>query len=209
MVGLRANGTRLAVALLMTIGDAAMNARFAPAALRHPLDFARQPDDLRTRVFACIIHEARITGRRPLIRGLAEDEFQQLLSSHFPGLRLENGESDPGLNEYIDSEFTDLVHLLHDHRAGDDAAATWLAYAVASAAMGENHLWQDMGLPSRQPLSQLMREHFTELAAKNIGDMKWKKFFYRQLCERAEVPICKSPHCAACVDYSVCFDHET
>lgn len=35
--------------------------------------------------------------------------------------------------------------------------------------------------------------------------MKWKKFFYRQLCEQAEVLICKSPNCAVCSDYSLCF----
>jgi nitrogen fixation protein NifQ len=53
-----------------------------------------------------------------------------------------------------------------------------------------------------------MTEHFPELAKRNVGDMKWKKFFYRQLCERAEVPICKSPNCADCVDYQACFGHE-
>lgn len=191
-----------------------MNARFDPAsgalsAQRHPLDFAREPGDLRTRVLACILHEARITGRRPLIRGLAESDFQRLLDIFFPGLRLENGETSPGLTDCVDDEFADLVRLLLEYRALDDAAAEWLAYAVATAAMGQNHLWQDMGLPNRKLLSDMMATHFTELAARNIGDMKWKKFFYRQLCERAAVPICKAPHCAECVDYSVCFGHES
>lgn len=48
---------------------------------------------------------------------------------------------------------------------------------------------QDMGLPSRKVLSQPMTERLWGLAARNLGDMKWKKFFYRQLCERAGVPI--------------------
>ena len=64
------------------------------------------------------------------------------------------------------------------------------------------------GLPNRAVLSRLMQTHFPTLAAKNIGDMKWKKFFYRQLCERAGVPICKSPHCADCCDFRVCFGPE-
>jgi nitrogen fixation protein NifQ len=38
--------------------------------------------------------------------------------------------------------------------------------------------------------------------------MKWKKFFYRQLCEKAQVPICKSPSCAICTDYKLCFAPE-
>ena len=74
--------------------------------------------------------------------------------------------------------------------------------------MRDNHLWQDMGLPNRALLSRLMAHNFPALAARNVGDMKWKKFFYRQLCEQANVPICKSPNCADCVDYRVCFGHE-
>ena len=100
------------------------------------------------------------------------------------------------------------MELLLEHRVAAAEQGAWLAYAVATAAMGENHLWQDMGLPSRRELSALMREHFPALAAKNLGDMKWKKFFYRQLCERAGVPICKSPHCRDCCDYSLCFAPE-
>jgi nitrogen fixation protein NifQ len=53
-----------------------------------------------------------------------------------------------------------------------------------------------------------MAECFPALAARNVGDMKWKKFFYRQLCEHAAVPICKSPNCADCVDYRACFGPE-
>ena len=30
----------------------------------------------------------------------------------------------------------------------------------------------------------------------------------RQLCQRAGVPICKSPHCADCCDYRICFGPE-
>jgi NifQ len=42
------------------------------------------------------------------------------------------------------------------------------------------------------PATAALQTHFPTLAAKTIGDMKWKKFFYRQLCERAGIPICKS-----------------
>lgn len=108
-----------------------------------------------------------------------------------------------------DDEYDDIVQLLMEHRACDDESSALLCHTIAAAAMGHNHLWQDMGLPSRKELSVLMQTHFPALVAKNVGDMKWKKFFYRQLCERAAVPICKSPHCAECCDYSVCFGPET
>lgn len=105
-------------------------------------------------------------------------------------------------------EFEDLVCLLLEHRRVADRESAWLAYAIATACMGENHLWQDMGLPNRSVLSGLMKRHFTALAMRNIGDMKWKKFFYRQLCERAAVMACKSPSCGVCTDYAVCFGPE-
>ena len=35
---------------------------------------------------------------------------------------------------------------------------------------------------------------------------KWKKFFYRQLCQQAEILICKSPSCAVCSDHAQCFE---
>jgi nitrogen fixation protein NifQ len=38
--------------------------------------------------------------------------------------------------------------------------------------------------------------------------MRWKKFFYRQLCEQADVLICKSPSCGVCCDYASCFGAE-
>ncbi len=174
-------------------------------ATRKLLLLARRPHDLDTLVIAGVLGQALEAGRAPLIRGLAEARFQRLINEYFVDLALENhaSECDRG-----DDEFEDLLQLLLDHRSHPNETSAWLAYAVASAAMGENHLWQDMGLPSRRHLSNFMISRFGSLAARNTGDMKWKKFFYRQMCERAGVPICKSPHCADCCDYAVCFGPE-
>lgn len=172
-----------------------------------PLDFALRQDDLPTLAFSGVIREALLTHRRPLIRGLAEEDFDKLLANHFPGLRLVNGGTALDLADCDEDEFADLVRLLLEYRATPDATTTWLCFTVATAAMGENHLWQDMGLPNRKALSNLLNKSFPALTAQNVGDMKWKKFFYRQLCERAAVPICKSPHCAECCDYAACFGH--
>ena len=105
-------------------------------------------------------------------------------------------------------EREDLLALLVEHRARGKAGSLAVARAIAKAAMGGNHLWQDMGLPHRQALSVLLRDNFPSLVAKNANDMKWKKFFYRQLCERAGVPVCKAPHCAECGDHALCFGPE-
>lgn len=105
-------------------------------------------------------------------------------------------------------EFDDLLALLLDHAARRDAPTDLLARRVARACLGENHLWQDLGLPHRGALNDLLRHHFPALHAKNTGDMKWKKFFYRQLCERAEVRACRAPSCGECSDYARCFGPE-
>lgn len=106
-------------------------------------------------------------------------------------------------------ELGDIVALLMEHAAIQDSKTYTLATFIArTACLGENHLWQDMGLPNRAGLSAIMLKNFPALVAKNIGDMKWKKFFYRQLCERADILICKSPNCGVCVDYDQCFNHE-
>ena len=101
------------------------------------------------------------------------------------------------------------MELLLEHESQPGAESRWLACAVATASMAENHLWQDLGLPDRAALNALMLTRFTALKLKNAGDMKWKKFFYRQLCERAEVLICKSPTCGECADFAACFGPET
>ena len=160
-----------------------------------------------TLAFAGVIAESLRASRQPLIRGLSESCFQKMLKAFFSGLACSNGDGAMASAEF--DEFDEIVELLLEHRVTSGEQETWLSYAVASAAMGENHLWQDMGLPSRAVLSRLMQTHFPTLAAKNAGDMKWKKFFYRQLCERAGVPICKSPHCADCCDYRICFGPES
>lgn len=105
-------------------------------------------------------------------------------------------------------EFDDIVALLLDHRYDDSPETRDMAVFIATACMGDNHLWQDMQLPSRAALSELMQTRFPALAAKNGGDMKWKKFFYKQLCERADIFICKSPSCGVCIDYDKCFGAE-
>lgn len=110
--------------------------------------------------------------------------------------------------EKLADEIDDIVELLLEHRGDNREETLMLARFIAKSCLGSNHLWQDMGLPSRAALSELMRARFPRLVAKNSGDMKWKKFFYKQLCERAEIVICKSPTCGSCRDYDQCFGPE-
>lgn len=173
---------------------------------------ARDPDGVVTLAVAGVIAHA---AQRPApydipIAGLAPPEFAELLADLFPRLSDEHRAAlthQRALDAGID-EFRDLVDLLLEHRSDDNSPSRCLAHAVATACMGANHLWQDLGLPHRRALSELMEQNFTTLSRRNVGDMKWKKFLYKQLCEREEIFVCKSPSCASCSDYQACFGSE-
>ena len=111
-----------------------------------------------------------------------------------------------------DDEVDDVRALLLEHAdpsAGPPAACAAVAEGVAVACLGDDHLWQDLQLSSRAELSRLLWHWFPALAAKNVHDMKWKKFFYKQLCEREGLFLCRAPSCAECSDQPVCFGPES
>ncbi|OIQ90850.1 NifQ [mine drainage metagenome] len=142
--------------------------------------------------------------------GLSRRQLAALAMRHFPqaapvlAARLSDGDGARPLS----LEEPDLRALLLDHRAVDAPEEAWLAHIIARRALRPNHLWQDLGLPLRDDLSRLMERHFPALAARNSGEMKWKKFFYRELCGLEGVLICKSPVCESCGDFSSCFGGE-
>ncbi|MFM2058035.1 MAG: hypothetical protein RLY71_2420 [Pseudomonadota bacterium] len=110
-----------------------------------------------------------------------------------------------------DDEVEEVRELLLDH--ADPAVGTpderrAVAELVALACLGDNHLWQDLQLASRTELRVLLGHWFPSLVAKNVHDMKWKRFFYKQLCDRAEIHACRAPSCAVCSDYDKCFGPE-
>jgi nitrogen fixation protein NifQ len=141
--------------------------------------------------------------------GLYPENYAKLLARHFPMVEIA-GELPPPRRpeERRLTERQDLIDLLLDHRAVVDPSEVWMAEIVAAACMGGDHLWQDLGLWSRADLSRLMLENFPHLAAKNHKDMKWKKFLYRQICEREGVYLCPAPSCQVCADYAKCFGPE-
>lgn len=152
------------------------------------------------------------TERLPL-PGLGASATRHLLARWFPGAEQVLGLDWPRLahahrTEPRYDEIEDLVALLTEYAASAQEEALWLAHALAQASLGDNHLWQDLHLPSRRELSALMARWFPALAARNDRDMKWKKFLYKQLCDKAELSICRAPSCGVCSDYAVCFGPE-
>lgn len=161
--------------------------------------------ELEILVLRCALAESQRVGDQPLIRGLDLASLAALYSRFEPDVAPEHNQAATPVFD----EFDELFELLLEHAEPRDRMSTWLAAAIATAAQRDNHLWQDLGLPSRRELNAILLQRFPTLATRNTGDMKWKKFFYRQLCQRAGVPICKSPNCADCTDHSTCFGPET
>lgn len=139
--------------------------------------------------------------------GLGQARHRRLMAHCFPGIDVAPGS--PPAPPDRPQERRDLYELMWAHRAGLDPCEDWLAGIVAAACLGGNHLWQDLGLAHRGALTGLMETHFPGLAARNQGDMKWKKFLYRQLCLAEGLRICRAPSCQVCPDYADCFGPET
>jgi len=105
-------------------------------------------------------------------------------------------------------EWIDLRDLLLANRTDDNICTIWLADIVAAGCLGGDHLWRDLGFASRTQLGYLMKINFRPLFMANNADMKWKKFFYKQLCEQEGGYVCRSPTCEQCAAYDDCFGPE-
>lgn len=173
-------------------------------------------------------------GAMPNRLGLSPQAFDALIADHFPALKqTELPMPQRQLDPDRDDERGELVQLLlkpWDH--GPDAPSEqrlnpsgptpglsgaavqpspqqrWMAEIIAAGCMGSDHLWQDLGLWNRAELSRLMEHNFPALARRNVRDMKWKRFLYKQLCEAEGIYTCRSPSCEVCVDYHACFGPE-
>lgn len=148
-------------------------------------------------------------GALPDRLGLDESQFRQLLKQHFSGhMLLEQAPSGKNLDFSRMLEKQDIEQLLRQFSTAERAETEWLIAIIVAACLGSDHLWQDLGLWSRQELSAMLRHNFPRLAERNSKDMKWKKFLYKQLCEAEGLFVCRAPSCEVCQDHPQCFGPE-
>lgn len=166
-------------------------------------------DDPNREIFAQMLAGRRLgEGCLPADLGLGEDAFAALQRRLFPAAVLALADGGADLSPAAFPEREDLYTLLLEHRAGRHDSEAWMAAAVAAACAGRDHLWQDLGLADRGQLSRLLAANFPALAGLNTGDMKWKKFIYKQLCARDGIYVCPAPSCGECADHPKCFGPE-
>ena len=148
-------------------------------------------------------------GDMPERLGLYSVDFERMLARYFDGISpLQFMNYGRQLDAERTDEHAELRQLFLDHSIVPEHEAQWMADILVAGCMGGDHLWQDMGFWSRADLSAFIRAGFAPLADKNVLDMKWKKFFYKQLCIQEGVYTCRAPSCQVCADYAACFGPE-
>jgi nitrogen fixation protein NifQ len=149
-------------------------------------------------------------GCYPLAMGLSDSLWRML--------ETEVGKPEHTAPSDIIMRRTLMTELIATRKAEREQLADWLEchmspeaapmhHIIASVSLAFNHLWQDLGLSSRDELRELMTDCFPQLVDMNNKNMRWKKFFYRQRCLHSEGElICRSPSCDACCERQVCFE---
>ena len=148
-------------------------------------------------------------GAMPVCLGLDSRMFGWMLDHHFPGLTWPGVMPGGGQwNAAAMPEYRELKDLFTEYQTAHLREQPWWIEIMIIGCSGRNHLWEDLGLFDRRDLNQLMHAHFPDLAARNSRDMKWKKFLYKQLCEREGIIACPAPSCDECTHFSECFAPE-
>ena len=178
----------------------------------YPASHANIDDDIDfdRHVLASILSVARIEGASAVERaGLSDIDLAALLRQHFPGSSalFAAWGSQPIAVE--DEEVAMVRDLLLANRSSSGENGRWLAAMIARRAMEPNHLWEDLGLRARSELSRMLMRHFAPLALRNTRNMRWKRFFYRMLCEDDGLVMCTAPVCTQCPDFDLCFGDES
>jgi nitrogen fixation protein NifQ len=141
--------------------------------------------------------------------GLAAGDLANLMAQWFPAACAMGVAWQAEDTTADDDEVAMVRDLLLAQRSSDGDVGRFLAAMVARRAMEPNHLWEDLGLRDRSELTRLLTRHFGPLAARNTGNMRWKRFFYRALCESDGFVMCTTPVCTECRDFELCFGDES
>lgn len=162
------------------------------------------PPDLAADMAAILAHaladRAAGQGALPDLLGLEGADLARLAARFWRGPPL------PDLDRPLAPPPPDqaAIALMIQWRGGSVSTESgWLAQILARRAMEGGHLWEDLGLPDRARLSGLIAREFPRLFAANRHNLRWKRFFYRQICAGGS-GLCPAPNCDDCPERSAC-----
>ncbi|MDR8846596.1 hypothetical protein FEP85_05287 [Burkholderia multivorans] len=87
--------------------------------------------------------------------------------------------------------------------AVDDADC--VASIIAHACLRGDHLWRDLGLDGRDAVATMLDRYFPAVAARNVGQLRWKKFLAQEAAASLGLPPGPALGCPGCEDFPVCF----
>jgi nitrogen fixation protein NifQ len=141
--------------------------------------------------------------------GLTNNDLARLIEQQFPAATDVPASWRAPTEKPEDDETAMVRDLLLANRSTEGEISQWLSAMVARRAMEPNHLWEDLGLRDRDELTRLLDRHFQPIACKNTKNMKWKRFFYRSMCEDDGFVMCSTPVCTQCADFHRCYGDES
>ncbi|AAM54794.2 nitrogen fixation protein NifQ (plasmid) [Rhizobium sp. Pop5] len=137
--------------------------------------------------------------------GLSLRELRDIPARSFPARLIRAFALQEASDCVPDAEEQLLRDMLLGHVRPGDPEGVRFAKIIARRSMREDHLWRDLGLLDKAELRRLLFAHFPALVAGNTNNMRWKKYFYRKICEAEGFSLCSAPSCKECGDFNECF----
>lgn len=165
----------------------------------------RRPDSPDSVLFARLL-DARIGQGDLNLLGLDSHALGALIDRHFvddASLEMAKGIAAPQ-HPFFDELRGLLVWndvTANEHR--EDARC--LASIIAATSLRPDHLWRDLGLSGRDDVTAMLERHYPQLIARNVENLRWKKFLAQEVAHaKGEAPTC-APGCPGCEDFGFCY----
>jgi nitrogen fixation protein NifQ len=168
---------------------------------------ASSPDAI---LFAALI-SARDIRSELALTGWSRAQLDALVARHFPHCAQPVTSACPVavvLQNEMHADFVaGLRALLLEHQGPlvryDDTEC--LASLIAHACLRPDHLWRDLGLSGRDAVSAMLERYFPTLVARNVANLRWKKFLAQELALAKGAEPGPAPGCPGCEDFAFCF----
>ena len=171
--------------------------------------------------FLKVVITSQLTGKSslPYQLGLSTNDYQRLLVDladesinaldknwyqTAQGTQIERSKLVLELMKIRKEERDDLINLLASYRDKSIPFSDSAAIIIATACLNSSHLWKSLAFERRDELTDWIKLNFPLLAEKN-KQMRWKRFFYLQLCKQGGDYICRAPSCGECSSFNECF----
>lgn len=176
------------------------------------LSGAADTDSPDTRLFGELI-AARACRNELALLGLSPTRLNDLLARQFPHLSSADAAAlaptatvaplPAAHAQFVETLHALLIRDVHPAVAHDDADC--VAAIIAHACLRPDHLWRDLGLDGRDAVTAMLDRYFPALAARNVAQLRWKKFLAQEVAASLGRPPGPAPGCPGCEDFGFCF----